>query len=327
MGGKHYDKSWAKDNKNWSPWRGSWRSARTGSYDRGQRQSSSAFPSYDSQWLAADSIEVVAETRTKEPHPDGSVKAVQAAINQVRKADARVLKIQKDQRDKTQMWETYERKLRASFLQEKKKHAEAMTKLAGELVEAATEQATTREAMGKAAALLSGGGIPQLEAVDTDWDELMDAHPTATRPAALHQQVDELLRSAPAVPAGPLLSPGLDTHGPTAGGVSAAPGCVPTPRTYNSVSPGHARVDPYQTHSPPVGRWETLHQASFGPVRGASPVEATVSGARPGLEHGVPAKAGGAPVMGQGTPAPSLADSLANARRMAMASGKGQWPP
>ena len=139
MGGKHYDKSWAKDNKNWSPWRGSWRSARTGSYDRGQRQSSSAFPSYDSQWLAADSIEVVAETRTKEPHPDGSVKAVQAAINQVRKADARVWRIQKEQRDKTQMWETYERKLRASFLQEKKKHAEAMTKLAGELVEAATE--------------------------------------------------------------------------------------------------------------------------------------------------------------------------------------------
>ena len=216
MGGKHYDKSWAKDNKNWSPWRGSWRSARTGSYDRGQWQSSSAFPSYDSRWLAADSIEVVAETRTKEPHPDGSVKAVQAAINQVRKADARVLKIQKDQRDKTQMWETYERKLRASFLQEKKKHAEAMTKLAGELVEAATEQATTREAMGKAAALLSSGAIPQLEAVDTDWDELMDAHPTA-RPAALHQQVDELLRSAPAVPAGSIPSPGLDMHGPAAG--------------------------------------------------------------------------------------------------------------
>ena len=233
---------------------------------------------------------MVAETRTKEPHPDGSVKAVQAAINQVRKADARVLRIQKEQRDKTQMWETYERKLRASFLQEKKKHAEAMTKLAGELVEAATEQATTREAMGKAAALLSSGGIPQLEAVDTDWDELMDAHPTA-RPAALHQQVDELLRSAPAVPAGSILSPGLDMHGPTAGGASAAPGCVPTARTYNSASPGQARVDPYQTHSPPVGRWETLHQASFGPVRGGSPVEATASGAPPGLEHGVPAKA------------------------------------
>ena len=89
--------------------------------------------------MVADPIEVISEARAKEPHPDESVKAVQAAINQVRKADARVLKIQKDQRDKTQMWETYERKLRASFLQEKKKHAEAMTKLAAELVEAATE--------------------------------------------------------------------------------------------------------------------------------------------------------------------------------------------
>ena len=31
------------------------------------------FPSYDSQWMVADPIEVISEVRAKEPHPDGSV--------------------------------------------------------------------------------------------------------------------------------------------------------------------------------------------------------------------------------------------------------------
>ena len=200
-----------------------------------------------------------------------------------------------------------------------------MTKLAAELVEAATEQATTREAMGTAAALLSSGGIPRLAATDTDWDELLEARPTDTRPAVLHQQVDELLRTVPAVPVGPLVSQGQGAQGTMAAGDPTESGRAV--RTYNSASPGHARADPYQTHSPPVGRWEALHQAGFGPVRGTLPADAARPGAPPGLEPGAPGAAEDVSLMGQGHPAPSLADSLAAARRTAMAPfGHGARP-
>ena len=76
----------------------------------------------------------------------------------------------------------------------------------------------------------------------------------------------------PAVPVGPLVSQGQGAHGTIAAGDPAESGRAV--RTYNSASPGHARVDPYQMHSPPVGRWEALHQAGFGPVRGTLPADA-----------------------------------------------------
>ena len=311
--------SWNKDkwpkqggnySPSWSMWRGA-KQSRSNWDDRQPSASRNPFPSYDSVRVDQDDkkITVLKETRTGTPSAGSQgmslVQSVQYAVNAARKSSNRVAKLKRDIELKDAQWQQYTRDLKASFAQEKERHAAAVQSLEQELLAAQEAAQVDQHAIQKAAdnCFLTGGGAG--EGDNAAWNALMaedvnmDGPPTVPREiweymahAAMQlrgqsqQQAGVTQRAAAPAPPG-LAAPGPPVPPPPAPMVpnvqskvemafSAPPGQgvqsepkAPEGSAYSALSPSgvNARVSPYPTSSPlPQSLIPERSQGVPGPV-------------------------------------------------------------
>ena len=138
---------------------------------------SKAFPSYDTDWKAdAPLVEIADVSKPRPPMEDLRSKDAQHAVNLLRKAEARVSRVSREQMEKSRRWAAYEKEIRIAFSQEKARHFENMERLQSEMVEAQQQQEAARVNLGKLASSL---GTSKEDFADTsdaraqqDWDML-----------------------------------------------------------------------------------------------------------------------------------------------------------
>ena len=151
---------WRQQNKGaqgWSYWQGSWASASPG---RGQGQwgkdeapqTGSGIPAYDAKRTTT------AASATTNGQPDhghdpaqGLVQGLQKAVNQARKAEARVKRIMADKKERQLQWQSWEAELRQTFAREKNRYVTAVAKLDADMQEALKNQDEARAALRDAA--------------------------------------------------------------------------------------------------------------------------------------------------------------------------------
>ena len=121
--------------KSWSYWSGSWKASPK---SRAKGQGNYQFPAYDDEQKDAQGLVAIAEQRTPQPGASSGpslVQLVQAAVNQARKLDGKLHKLQSDLEAKERQWQAYTLAMRKSYQQEKQRHAEAVQRLQDEIAE------------------------------------------------------------------------------------------------------------------------------------------------------------------------------------------------
>ncbi|CAE7946492.1 PPR4, partial [Symbiodinium sp. KB8] len=262
------DSGWQRPGSSakWDYWPGTWKTSP-------RAQAKASFPSYDRSW-EGEAITVVREERVPAPDlPEGVAKHAQQAVNILRKAEQRVARITRDQKEKTSRFAAYERQVRAAHAEEEKRYLATQEKLSAELQEAMQQQAEARDAVAHTMeALFSGGGaMDTTETTTSDqgsWEHLLQRAPPPSAATTLEPELLEVLRQYKSgnltLRGPPRLSPA--NFGPAAP-LTGAPAPVraapvqhvpepPTgrPPTYGMSSPNAAaeRAAPYPPASPTV---------------------------------------------------------------------------
>ena len=134
-------------------WPGSWKASPSAQAGKAK------FPTYDRSWDHEESITVVREERVTEAPTgeDGVARLAQQAVNTLRKAEQKVARIGRDQKEKKARFLAYERQIQAAHAEEEKRHQTAQERLANELVEALQQQDAAKENLAKTMEALFGG--------------------------------------------------------------------------------------------------------------------------------------------------------------------------
>ena len=123
-------------------------------------------------WRVAGSRPEAAAT-----HAESMMQAVQKALTQTRKADARIRRLQEERVRKDKCWEAFKLKQKKEFAEQKKMYEDDLAKIDKDLEDTATYggQAATRvqELILKGTAALAPA--PRDEAVDMEWEQLVSA--------------------------------------------------------------------------------------------------------------------------------------------------------
>ena len=118
-------------------WRGAWPR---------QQEQSHAFPAYDQRRGYTD-WDLTPSEPASQSSKTSLVSLIQAAINQTRKAEQKVIPIEKQQTARTALWEKYEADLKAAYTKEHGRYNREMDRLKAEHAKAITEQEATRQAL------------------------------------------------------------------------------------------------------------------------------------------------------------------------------------
>eukprot|EP00439_Symbiodinium_sp_Y106_P059858 s736_g8.t1 len=203
----------------WSGWPGTWRSA--GSSEPGANKK--AFPSYDRSWGPEPAIQVVKEARAVVPLgvEDFTARNVQQAVNALRRAEGRVARIAKDQKEKAARFAAYERQMMAAYNAELQKHDAHQERLATESLEAAQQLEQAKNALAKTIA-----GHPIIEEMgsrepELAWHQLLQKH-KKDAPTIAPEDLELLRQYKAGVLRGP--PPGLPQQPP----LVALQGSIPT---------------------------------------------------------------------------------------------------
>ena len=188
------DSGWQRPGSSakWDYWPGTWKTSP-------RAQAKASFPSYDRSW-ESEAITVVREERTPAPDmPEGLAKHAQQAVNILRKAEQRVARITRDQKEKTSRFAAYERQVRAAHAEEEKLYLATQEKLSADLREAIQQQADAREAVAHTMeALFAGGGaMDTTDATTTNqdsWERLLKRAPPPSTATTLDPELLEVLR-------------------------------------------------------------------------------------------------------------------------------------
>ena len=306
--------------QSWQVWRGSWspapwkqqQSQQPGHKGKnkgqgkgtGKGKTTSTFPSYDS---ANPVVDLVQEIPT--PAADNLIGGLQKAINQARKLESQLRKLEITRQEKARQWRTWQEDLKQSYAREKMRFQKDMTKLEQDTVQTMEELSKARACLRNVAT--AGSADTQQEAlaarVEEDFAELMaDAQETAGDEANADQDNLEVLRRAMEAAAGSQMPPALAGHGlRTPARRTQAPAMTPErgeASTY-TVSPGvPAATDPYMS-SPmapamPVAATPVRHkeqQARQGvkdTAKPKQPVHAQAARASPSLAEKLEARRG-----------------------------------
>ena len=242
----------------WDYWPGAWKASPKA------RANKVNFPTYDRSWNAEEAITVVREERAPVAlsGEESLAKHAQSAVNLLRKAEQRVAKIGKDQREKTIRFAAYEKQIRAAHEEEERRYRATQERLAEEMTEALQQQEAAKINLSKTMEALFGSGGAMDVSSDgrpqetTSWERMLQRSPSSSPPPSLDPELMEVLRQYKAgnlALRGP--PPGLPVRAPEAMtsfeiGRHGNPGQVPP--GYGLSSPGAAagRPTPFPSTSP-----------------------------------------------------------------------------
>ena len=260
-------------------WQDGWRSGDYAGYQQYQgyepygsyeanKPSAPAFPAYDHA-RPGQHITIIQESRSQSrPAGFSLVQEVQTAVNQARKTEAKLLKLQKEKSRKEQMWTQYVKDLQAAFTKERARHMANANKLQQEIQEAQVQVVEDQQRVQDAAAGCFRG-MAGSAAAQQEWDALMSESQldmgdapmsnsdlysmlvrcaqatSATVAVGAEQPLAASFREEASAPTGPEPEVANTTGNATAPAeVPPAPGLEPA-RGYMSSSPGPALRDPY----------------------------------------------------------------------------------
>ena len=177
----------------WDYWPGSWKAS---------PKARAQFPSYDRNWSEAK-ITIVKEERFSgtATEEESIAKPVQQAVNNLRKAEARVSRICREQKEKSARWMAYQREVKAAFLEEEKLHGAAQERLAGELKDAQQQQEVAKVALAHTMESIFGSAMdvsregqapPRLDS--GAWDRMFSQEGAVPQQAAMDPALLDLLR-------------------------------------------------------------------------------------------------------------------------------------
>ena len=189
-GGQKGEKGGAKGNGRWQYWQGSWspsqqsQSSGGAPWRKGHGKSQAlSFPGYNA---AKKEEQHIAEVTTlKDREGDGYATALQRAINQVRKAEARTRKAQSDKKVWATQWTNWVAELRRTYAREKGRYQAAITRLDREMEEAVLEQEGARAALRKVATGMEEStymGANEHVDLGADFDAIMQEEPELEDP-------------------------------------------------------------------------------------------------------------------------------------------------
>ena len=201
-------KEWgAAQDRKWRVWPGAW-SPGSSSYRQPQapwkndHKPPSQFPTFDRKWGPAPAISVVKETRQPAEASSSSTVApqVQQAVNLLRKAENRVLRIRKDQAVKAERFAAYEKEVLAAHALEEQRYQALQERLASELIEATQQVEAAKRTLAETVPHLVGEGMDistdtAPEAAKASWDRLQSRHPVPSGPPTLDAELMEVLRA------------------------------------------------------------------------------------------------------------------------------------
>ncbi|CAE7948756.1 unnamed protein product [Symbiodinium sp. KB8] len=121
---------------------------------------------------------------------------VQQAINVLRKAENRVSKIVKDQREKAARFAAYEKEVIAAHAVEERRHATIQDKLATELLEATKQVEAAKQVLAASVPTLATGPMEVTqESAQASWERMQQRNPSPTPRTALDPDLLEVLRA------------------------------------------------------------------------------------------------------------------------------------
>ena len=240
--------------KSWSYWSGSWKASPK---SRAKGQGNYQFPAYDDEQKDAQGLVAIAEQRT--PQPGASSGPSLVAVNQARKLDGKLHKLQSDLEAKERQWQAYTLAMRKSYQQEKQRHAEAVQRLQDEIAEVSVLQQAAHDHIKPVAAASKALKDSGKDTAAVEFMALVGETGAADRPSPLLSP--ELVQMLTMVQQQMVTNPSAPGPGLPAG--QPAPPPVPT-------TPPHRG-----THVPPMtpesasaaSRTSASLLAAFGPMR------------------------------------------------------------
>ncbi|CAE7829122.1 unnamed protein product [Symbiodinium sp. CCMP2592] len=180
------------------------------------------FPSYDRDWKEGQALVEISDPvqhRLTAAPEDPQTKDMQYAVNQLRKAEARVSRITKERQEKDRRWAAYEKAAQLSFAEEKSRHVADMDRLESELREAHVGQEVAKDYVGRIAAVMARSNLDglTLDSALGDWKRTVQTIPenTASAPQQAPQTNGAGMDGRPGAPtvstsehAGAALAPG-----------------------------------------------------------------------------------------------------------------------
>ncbi|CAE7359807.1 CYTB5-A, partial [Symbiodinium pilosum] len=230
----------AKGSGKWQYWQGAWSPSQhqkgapwRRTQGKGQdTKAALSFPGYDTAQKDEKHISEIATVKEKEG--DGYASALQRAINQVRKAEARTRKAMADKRARAIQWTNWVAELKKTFAKEKSRYQAAVSRLERELEEAFLEQEGARAGLRRVAASMeveSGHGNGLSETVDAGSE--MAATPPPRKLPAYSLEVSTPLQGAKA-------RPPREAQQPRVGDAMVSPGQTPADTDPYMASPSAA---------------------------------------------------------------------------------------
>ena len=172
----------SKGSGRWQYWQGSWSPSQ---YSKGapwkknqgkgqEGKASLSFPGYD---VARKEEQHISEVATvKERDGDSYATALQRAINQVRKAEARTRKAMADKKSRLVQWNNWVTELKKTYAKERGRYQTAVTRLEREMEEALVEQECARSSLRKVAASMevdAGPSVPETMDAGAEFEAIM----------------------------------------------------------------------------------------------------------------------------------------------------------
>ncbi|CAE6914604.1 unnamed protein product [Symbiodinium sp. CCMP2592] len=172
--------------------------------DRSRKPQPTGFPAYDQKWENAGEphIRVIKEDRPAAlTAEDLTARVAQQFVNTLRKAEAKVTKITKEQQERAQQFSEYEKKLMDSYSAEKQRHQDHLDRLARELVEAKQLLADSKQAAARTISSVAGTGPQAMElqqganTASEDWQKLLQRHAAPPEEPEVDQEALAFLRA------------------------------------------------------------------------------------------------------------------------------------
>ena len=228
-------KLWSGAYNSYAGWSDGWRSGEPAGYEQtpADKYKGSNFPAYDHA-RPGQHITVIQESRTSASSEGvGLIQAVQTAVNQARKSESRLVRLQKEKTRKEQMWAQYAKDMQTAFTKERARHAANVQKLQQDIQDTQTQIAEDQQKVQDAAAGCFRGIAGSTEA-QQEWDALVAEGQTELGDAPMSNSdlYSMLVRCVQ-----------------TASGVTA-PGSHLAPATTSTEAPAPIRAD---TSVPPSG--------------------------------------------------------------------------
>ena len=186
--GSRWSGGGSQQHASWSLWPGSWKQSPR---PKQRADKPDAFPAYDTDWQHATEIMEISSTQLRRPTTanGGLVQDVQQAINQARKQEHRLQKLQRESLQRGQAWDAWVLKMRASYAKEHDRHQKEQKRLATEIKEA-EELTLAAYSQVQDAALRQQRAALAAPPPPMEWESAMEVEDSLTE----EQQREELKR-------------------------------------------------------------------------------------------------------------------------------------